>query len=228
MFKRSSLPKDIPFVVNRFVYDHKFFQYLLKNSEEFRAINWRIQEKDEWLKVSKLYRVQAFKFDKDTWEFTRSLYKLETTKPFRKVFLNRDKKLFSRGLSNETEIIAMLERHGFELHYAEHMSVDDQKKLFQETKYLVALTGMGLIQQFFMQYDEAHVIEIIPKNRLMPEYSAQAYVLGIKYYDVVLGDFVPGYEALQKNGLPQKIENLKEYNVDLRKLEDAVVRMLAE
>jgi len=227
MLSKSDLPKDIPMIVNRFVYDQKFFQYLLKNNDYFRGLNWHIQEPGQWLKVKKLYRTKSLHFDKKTWDFTRSLYNIQDTKPFRKVFLSRDKKLYTRGLTNEQEVIDMLAKYGFETCYAEHLSVEDQRKLFQETEYLVALTGMGVIQQFFMNYDNAHVLEIIPINRLMPEYYCQAFTLGIKYYDVFLGEDIHP-DKKDKNGEAIRYEGLKEYSVDIVRLEAAVVKMLEE
>ena len=224
MLSKADLPANVPIIVNRFVYNSPFFQYLFSRSPYFKSFNWLIQEPHEWLQVEKLYRPKALYFGKESWDFTRKLYNLSEIIPSRKVFLSRDKKRYTRGLSNELEVISMLQKYGFEVVYAEHLSIDEQVKLFQETEYLVALTGMGLIQQFFMSYEKAHVIEIIPVNRLMPEYYCQAYSLGIKYYDVVLGediDHVP-----MSNSTHKRYEGLKEYEVIVSKLEGAVLRML--
>ena len=224
MLSKADLPADIPVIVNRFVYNSPFFQYLFSKSPYFKSFNWLIQEPHDWLKVEKLYRPKALYFGKESWDFTRKLYNLGEVTPSKRVFLSRDKKRYTRGLSNELEVINMLRNYGFEVAYAEHLSIEEQVKLFQETEYLVALTGMGLIQQFFMRYEKAHIIEIIPVNRLMPEYYCQAYSLGIKYYDVVLGediDRVPMASSSHK-----RYEGLKEYEVDISKLENAVVKML--
>jgi hypothetical protein len=75
-----------------------------------------------------------------------------------------------------------------------------------------------------MKYDEAHVIEIIPVNRLMPEYYCQAYSLGIKYFDVVLGEDIDN--GAYSGELPNRHDGIKEYEVDVKKLESAVLKML--
>lgn len=224
VLSKSNLPTDIPVIVNRFVYDSPFFQYLFSRSPYFQSFNWLIQEPDEWMQIEKLYRPKALYFGNESWSFTRKLYNLEEVIPSKRVFLSRDKKRFTRGLSNEMEVIDMLQNYGFEVAYAEHLSVDEQVKLFQETEYLVALTGMGLIQQFFMSYEKAHIIEIIPVNRLMPEYYCQAYSLGIKYYDVVLGEDIDGIPMSNSNH--KRHDGLKEYEVNISKLESAVLKML--
>jgi Glycosyltransferase 61 len=224
VLSKTDLPTDIPVIVNRFVYDSPFFQYLFSRSPYFQSFNWLIQEPDEWLQVEKLYRPKALYFGNESWSFTRKLYNLEEVIPGKRVFLSRDKKRFTRGLSNELEVIGMLHKYGFEVAYAEHLSIDEQVKLFQETEYLVALTGMGLIQQFFMSYEKAHIIEIIPVNRLMPEYYCQAYSLGIKYYDVILGEDIDGVPM--SNSTHKRHDGLKEYEVNISKLENAVLKML--
>ena len=103
----------------------------------------------------------------------RAIYELLERRSFRRVFLNRDGTQVGRFLSNEKEVEAMLQRYGFETVFAERLTMDEQTTLFQETEYLVALTGAGLIQQFFMDPDHGHVIEVMPANRLMPEYYWQ-------------------------------------------------------
>lgn len=224
VLSKTDLPTDIPIIVNRFVYDSSFFQYLFSKSPYFQSFNWLIQEPDEWLQIEKLYRPKALYFGNDSLRFTRDIYNLNEVIPSKKVFLSRDKRRFTRGLSNELKVIDMLHKYGFEVAYAEHLSIDEQVKLFQETEYLVALTGMGLIQQFFMSYEKAHVIEIIPVNRLMPEYYCQAYSLGIKYYDVVLGEDIDGVPM--SNSTHKRYDGLKEYEVNISKLESAVLKML--
>jgi hypothetical protein len=221
---KTDLPTDIPVIVNRFVYDSPFFQYLFSRSPYFKSFNWLIQEPHEWLQIEKLYRPKALYFGNESWNFTRKLYNLSKVVPSKRVFLSRDKKRYTRGLSNEAETIDMLRKYEFEVVYAEHLSIDEQVKLFQETEYLVALTGMGLIQQFFMSYEKAHIIEIIPVNRLMPEYYCQAYSLGIKYYDVVLGEDIDGVPVINNNH--KRYDGLKEYEINIHKLETAVLKML--
>lgn len=210
-YKQDLLPLDIPFIVNRVAYESPFFRFLHKRSDLFRSINWMVLEKNDWVKVRKLYHMQCIHFDDKPWRWTRELYQLDHVKSFRKVFLNRDKNKFGRFLSNEDEVIKMLTLYGFEIVYAENITVEEQMKLFQETKYLVALHGMGLVQQFFMDYDEAHVIEVMPLNRMMPLYYWQAHALGIKHYDVVVGG---------------NMKDDKDYPVDLATLKRAVERML--
>ena len=210
-FERSGLPLDTPLLITRQMYDTVYFQYLFLRSIRFQQLNWYVVGDKEWVRVKKMYKFQTAQFSPASWRIMREQYALPTVAPWRKVFLNRDRKRFGRYLANEAETLALLKHYGFEEVFAENLTIDQQAAVFQETKYLVALTGAGLIQQFFMAYEHAHVIEIMPRNRLMPEYYWQAYTLGIKYFDVVVG-------GPMRDG--------KEYSVDIAQLETAVERML--
>ncbi|WP_426060758.1 glycosyltransferase family 61 protein [Hymenobacter sp. B1770] len=209
--ERSGLPDDTPVLITRKMYEQIYFQNLYQLSAEMQQLNWYVVGDKEWVQVDKLYKFQTAPFDAESWQRMRAMYVLPNRKPWRKVFLNCDRKKYGRYLTNENEVVHMLKELGFEEVFAEHLTIDQQAQLFQDTEYLVALTGAGLIQQFFMNYDHGHVIEIMPRNRLMPEYYWQAYTLGMKYYHVVVGG---------------NMRDGKDYPVETEAVKSAVVRML--
>ena len=212
VLKNINLPVNIPYLITRKSFDMNFFQLLYNKSSDFRNINWRIIEPNEWVRVKDLYKAQALHFGKETWEHTKILYDTVADKPYRKIFLSRDKKIYSRSLTNESAIENLLLKYGFEKIYAEHIPIEEQAKLFASTKYLVALEGMGLVQQFFMNNYEAHIIELMPSNRKMPGYYWLAYALGIKYYDILVGT------NMNKQG---------NYEINPAVLEKMIIKMLA-
>ena len=209
--KRSKLASDIPLLITQRMYDTVYFQYLYQRSPQLQKLNWYVVGDQEWVHVGKLYKLQTAPFQRPAWQTMRELYALPAKKAWRKVFLNRDRNRYGRYLENEAEVVAMLRQHGFEEFFAENLSIGEQATLFQETAYLVALHGAGLIQQFFMDYKQAHIIEIMPRNYLQPLYYWQAYTLGIRYFDVIVGG---------------DMRDGKEYPVDVVRLEEAVERML--
>ena len=209
--KRSGLPTDTPVLITRKMYETVYFQFLHNRSAQLRQLNWYVVGDQEWVQVKKLYKFQTAPFSPGAWRAMRELYAMPDVKPWRKVFLNRDRNRYGRYLKNEPEVKNMLLAHGFEEVFAENLTIGQQAQLFQETEHLVALHGAGLIQQFFMNCSCGHVIEIMPHNYLQPLYYWQAYTIGMKYYDVVVGgDMREG----------------KEYAVDVAALEAAVVRMM--
>jgi hypothetical protein len=48
MLEKVELPPEMPFIINRACYESPFVQHLRERSEEFRAINWLIQEPHDW------------------------------------------------------------------------------------------------------------------------------------------------------------------------------------
>jgi hypothetical protein len=187
LLKECSFPPDMPFIINRSVWESPFFQHLRQRDRKFGSINWRIQEKNEWLNVGELYRLRSATQLGENWLKTREMYNPPVVESSERIFLSRDPKKVGRTLRNETEVERMLQRKGFRKVYAENLDLDAQMRLFASTKYLVALHGAGLIQQIFMNYGESHVIEIMPSNYMMPHYYWLAFTLGLRGYDVVIG-----------------------------------------
>ena len=170
-----------------------------------------MQEPGEWLRVGRAYRLHAAPFDRGSFATVRALYGRVSEAKGRRVFLSRDPMMYGRGIHNEREVAALLGAHGFETVYAEHLTLEEQQKTFEECTHLVALQGMGLVQQMFMDATRGHVLELMPRNRLQSEYYWQGWTLGMQFYDVQTGS------ALDDSG---------KYSIDLARLEAGVRRML--
>jgi len=209
--EKISLPPEIPFLVNRASYESIFFRHLSERSAYFRSLNWIIQEPDEWYHVRQLYRPGSIHFEREPWEKTRQLYGVQPKGGRRRVFLSRDSSRYTRALTNEVEIATVLRRFGFDTLHAEHLTLDEQITMFQESEYIVALHGAGLVQQVFMNWQTAHVLEVMPRDYLMPLYYWQAYALGVRYYDAVIGG---------------KMDRHGNYTVDPSAVECATIKML--
>ena len=209
--ERSRLVKDLPLVVNRWIFESPFFAHLRRQSAEFAALNWHVQEPGQWLRVGRAYRLNAVPFDRAAFTFNRGLYGQLSERRGRRIFLSRDSRRFSRGIRNEEAVAALLGTFGFETIYAENLSLEEQQRTFEECEHLVALHGMGLVQQMFMDADRGHVLELMPRNRLHSVYYWQGWTLGMRYYDVLSGSDMD----------PQG-----RYEIDLAPLAAAVRKML--
>lgn len=214
---RSGLAPDMPLIVNRWIFESRFFTYLRERSPAFAALNWRVQEPGEWLHVGRAYRLSAAPYDRETHRKVRAMYGRLANPPGedgsggRRVFLSRDPKMFGRGIANEREVAALLASLGFETIYAEHLTLAEQQRIFEETTHLVALHGMGLVQQLFMDPDRGHVLELMPGDRLHSVYYWLGWTLGMRFYDVQSGS---------------AMDESAQYRVDLGRLEAGVRRML--
>lgn len=214
--ERSALAPHLPLVVNRRVFESRFFAYLRQRSPVFAALNWRVQEPNEWLHVGRAYLLNAAPYARSSFARIRALYghvsdAASEHRGGRRVFLSRDPQLYGRGLLNEPEVGALLATYGFETVYAEHLSLEQQQRTFEETAYLVALHGMGMVQQMFMDSAKGHVLELMPRDRLHSVYYWQGWTLGMRFYDVQAGS------DMNKAGM---------YRIDLARLEAGVQRML--
>lgn len=175
------------------------------------GLNWRVQEPGEWLHVGRAYRLHAAPFEGAGLAKVRAIYGCVSEPKGRRIFLSRDPQMYGRGIHNEQEVAALLERHGFETVYAEHLSLEDQQRTFEETTHLVALHGMGLVQQIFMDPEQGQVLELMPSNRLHSVYYWQAWAMGMRSYDVQTGSAMDG---------------TGKYRIDLARLEAGVQSML--
>ncbi len=209
--ERSGLARDLPLIVNRWIFGSKFFAYLRGRSALFAGLNWRVQEPGEWLRVGRAYRLNAAPFERDGLAAVRAMYGRVAEPAGKRVFLSRDPRMFGRGIDNEREVAALLAAHGFETVYAEHLSLEEQQATFERASHLVALQGMGLVQQMFMDAPHGHVLELMPSDRLQSEYYWQGWTMGMRFYDVQTGS------AMDASG---------KYRIDLERLEAGVRRML--
>lgn len=211
--ERSGLSPDLPLVVSRWIFESRFFAYLRSRSPTFAGLNWRVQEPGEWLHAGRAYRLLAAPFERRGLASVRGLYGRLSEPRGRRVFLSRDPKMYGRGIHDEEAVSDMLARHGFETVYAEHLSLEEQQRTFEETTHLVALHGMGMVQQLFMAPDQGHVLELMPGDRLHSFYYWQAWTQGMQSYDVQSGS---------------AMDEMGKYRIDLARLEAGVERMLGQ
>jgi capsular polysaccharide biosynthesis protein len=203
--------RRLPLLVNRWVFESPFFSYLYRRSAWFRERDWRVVEPGQWTHLDVGYILRPKQYDLGYWTEIRQAYGHLSAPKGRRIFLSRDSRRYSRGIVNEAEVIELLQRFGFETVYAEHLTLEEQQRTFEEAEYLVALQGMGMIQQIFMDPRSARIIEVMPSNRLQTEYYWQGWTLQVPFYDVQLGS------ALVDS----------RYIVDLERLAAGVERMVA-
>jgi capsular polysaccharide biosynthesis protein len=77
---------------------------------------------------------------------------------FRNIYISR-KKSEKRMVSNEEELLVLLKRYHFEIHYFEEYSLIKQIEIMQQTKTLIGLHGSGLTNMLFMPHN-GNVIEL--------------------------------------------------------------------
>jgi capsular polysaccharide biosynthesis protein len=172
--------------VGKQVYDKAYFQYLLKNNEWFGKLNWKVLDGKTFLRVNKLYKASVLLQPAEVWLDAANLYNPpKVADPQKRIFLNRSPKT-GRCLSNLEEVTPILEKYGFETIDAAGMSIDQQKELFANTRYLIAIHGAGITNMIFANTQKLSLLEILPGQMLNTHYYWMAGTFGCPY-DAILG-----------------------------------------
>jgi len=99
-----------------------------------------------------------------------------------KVYVSRRKS--RRSLHIEAVLEDILWKKGFEIVYAEELSLREQEDLFSRSNVVMGIHGAGLNNAIFG--DSVHLIEIMPSSRLNRCYEWQSMVLKHRYSRVLV------------------------------------------
>lgn len=77
--------------------------------------------------------------------------KRPTKEPFRKIYLTRDNVKSGRKVANEMQLREMLRAYGFETVIPDNLTVANQAKLFNESKYIISPHGAALANIAFCE-----------------------------------------------------------------------------
>jgi hypothetical protein len=184
------IPRDLPILVNRRVWDMPIAQHLLR-SGPLASRRWIVQDGD-WVRTPTLYKGFA------TQDWFRKAYgfiaPLTTKGGDRCIFLNRRER-YGRTLRNLAEIEAITHRYGFETLYAEDLTFEEQVRRFSETRVLVGIHGAGLTNMLFSDAPKLRCLELLTSAYPMPHYYWMSELLGIERYDAIFGSALDGRQS---------------------------------
>lgn len=98
-------------------------------------------------------------------EITNALIPVTAKPPTRRIFASRSRQKL-RQLTNEPEIMAVLQRHQFERIYFEELSFSQQVALMQQAEVLLGVHGANIVNLLFMQ-PGAKVIELFNQDKFL-------------------------------------------------------------
>lgn len=84
----------------------------------------------------------------------------QTKETTRKIYISR-KEAGKRRVENESELVPILQEHGFEILQMEKLSFREQRELMRQNKVLLSIHGAGLANLIFMP-EGSKVIELHP------------------------------------------------------------------
>ncbi|BAZ09398.1 hypothetical protein NIES4071_12060 [Calothrix sp. NIES-4071] len=125
----------------------------------------------------------------------------------KRIFISRKQAYNGRHIRNESEIIELLYRYGFEVYQMEKIPPEQQIELFYDAEAVVASHGAGLTNILFSE--NIKVLEFFPYPFVIPHYYYLAKSMGHRYYylcsdcqyNATLGwnnDFTVDIKQLQK------------------------------
>lgn len=97
-----------------------------------------------------------------------------------KIYVSRSRQ-FSRRISNENELLPILKKYGFEVHYFEGMSFADQITLMQSARYFVSSHGANMTNLIFLP-ERARILELLNNRKPNFCYWSVASSLQQPYY----------------------------------------------
>jgi capsular polysaccharide biosynthesis protein len=100
-----------------------------------------------------------------------------------RLYISRSK-ASRRIVSNEKDIIKLVERYGFRIIYLEDLNVKDQISLFNNAKIIIAPHGAGIIN-FAYCSNPFRLLEIYPPNYLDSSFRILAQVLKCDYHYLI-------------------------------------------
>lgn len=133
-------------------------------------------------------------------------YQVEPKKPERRIYISRSKAT-KRRITNEKELLPVLEKYDFEVVFPEYLTYRDQVLLFFESRYIVAAHGAGLTNTFFSQ--EATVLELHPQDVMKSHYFMLCKGLGFEYH------YITGTKADAKFDFEVSVEAFEQKLVEM-------------
>ena len=97
----------------------------------------------------------------------------------RRLYVSRSRQNW-RQLTNEAEIVGVLERYGFETIYFEDMTFVEQVRTMYEAAIFIGIHGANLTNILFMN-PGTHAIELMSHTYINPSYLSMADSVGVHY-----------------------------------------------
>lgn len=140
--------------------------------------------------------------------------------PSKRLYISRSNQRIRR-LTNEADLLPVLEKYGFEVRYFEGMSLEEQIKLMLQAEIFVSLHGSNLVNILFMQ-EGCRVIEMMNQDYVNDAYYLLASSLRLPYYSMpcTMVNSVPGSND-------RVVLNNSDVTVDIAVLEQLIVTTIA-
>lgn len=191
-------------LISKNLFTKEYFQYYYQNTW-LSGLNWFIQD-NEWIWFKEAIFCKPFTHTKKFFDEAVSLLpQPSTSKQERKIFLTRNKSTL-RFIENIKEVSSFLIKEGYEVIDSGVLPFAEQVRLFNETRYIVAVHGAGITNIIFRRNQKLSLLEVFPPGEYVPfHYIMLAKMYGFKY-DAIIGNL----GDKRNGGIRVNISQLKE------------------
>lgn len=142
--------------------------------------NWIELKKDSHFQLYQLHALPPVQLERVDINYLNALFSPKmTSPPTRKIYISR-RDSWRRRARNEDELIAILEKNGFEIHSLNGLSISEQAQLFSEASHLITPHGAALANLVFCQ-KSTNILELFASNYLYPHYEKIAKKCDLSY-----------------------------------------------
>lgn len=140
----------------------------MMNSGLFRAIDWHVQQTDEWIEFERAIFCKPFTHTREYFLEMSNLFSNVLGKSGdRRIFLTRNPSSL-RFIENIKDLSPVLTKYGFEVVDSGSLSFTEQVNLFSECRFLIGIHGAGLTNMIFRAGKPITVIEIAHPFKYIP------------------------------------------------------------
>jgi hypothetical protein len=181
ILSRKHLGHHLPFLISKRLAGKAYFNQALQMSPVLAEAKWIIRD-TEYYRIKKAWFVQPMPNSNEQFFALRALLQIPEAPPAgnRKIFLTRSTKRI-RFLSNKENIENIVKKYDFEIIDTDGLSLQDQVKLFSETRWLIGIHGAGLTNILYRKGTIMSVFELLPGDYLQPHYFWLAKGMGNQY-----------------------------------------------
>ncbi|HAO46398.1 MAG TPA: hypothetical protein DCQ97_05700, partial [Chitinophagaceae bacterium] len=167
---RHTIGGELSFLISRKLSEKRYFKDALAISTSLSDCTWVIRD-DCYYRANKAYFLQTMPNSNQQIFQVKELLGIKDSpkEKNRKIFLTRSRKRI-RFLHNSEVIESLAVRYGFEILDADGLSLQEQIRLFGETRYLIGIHGAGLTNVMYRQNAPLHLLELLPADYLQPHY----------------------------------------------------------
>jgi hypothetical protein len=174
---------SLPVLVSRELYTTRFFQDFLRNPIGAK-LDVVVFDDGEYLRVNR-FAFSCIRFEdlirEDLLEISKMLFPDRTRdRADRRIFVTRAPHR-GRRVTNEPELLRVLDAHGFAVVDMDGLSLREQAALMHETELCVAIHGAGLTNMIFADPGRLTIVELHPPTEPIECFRDMARLLGHRF-----------------------------------------------